>query len=201
MPEHLVALDLDHTCLHHQGLLEVVENFGSQTEVEPGRTSRYLASSAIKFTIDSFLDAIGRPDKVHDFETTLMEQFASSYYQDVIPFLQWARSKSTLVIITRGADPKLQNLKASYVRHLVDDVLIANRIGAKGKLLKQHYGQSRSITLIDDRLDELEAAEDELRNATPSLRLYQMVRPDATHPQTGHYPTITSLEEIKEPLQ
>lgn len=199
MPERTVALDLDHTCLHHQGLLEAVSGFGENVERELGSAQRYLSANAIKFTCDAYLQALARPDQANALDTMLANQFANSYYDDVVPFLQWARQRSTLVIVTRG-DRHMQNLKVQPIRNLVDEVLITPDLGAKGQLLKQHYGESPHLVFVDDRVDELDAAHESLKTTIPLLELFQIRRPDETHPYTGKHPIITNLNEIRNTL-
>jgi FMN phosphatase YigB (HAD superfamily) len=199
MPEHITALDVDHTTLHHEGVTDVLLEFSERVAVPRRHAEQVLAAQAVSFSCHAFLEALDRPKAMPDLEATLAAHFANCYYDDVVPFLRWAAEHSRLVLVTRG-DPHLQHLKITPIRDLVDDVLVTETVGEKGTVLRDRYGDYQQLVFVDDRQDELDAAERVLDSDTRRLHLFQIIRPDTTHPTPGKHPIIATLNDIRSVL-
>lgn len=198
MSERVIGLDIDHTCIHHEGVQEAIIEFGANLEVDPDHTARVLANTAVHFACSEFLAALDRDEHIEALETMLTDLYTANVYDDVIPFMQWAKRHSKLVLVTRGNE-HLQSIKAAPLLPYADDLIITGAIGQKGWRLRERYGDARHLTVVDDRQDELNAIEDAFSTVQTQASLYQIVRPGTSYP-IGRHPLITSLDELKETL-
>lgn len=198
MSERVIGLDIDHTCIHHEGVREAIVEFGANLEVDPQETARILAATAVHFACADFLAAIERSEHIGALEAMLTDVYTTNVYDDVIPFMEWAQRHSKLVLVTRGNE-HLQSIKAASLLPYADGLIITDTVGQKGWRLRERYGDARHLTVVDDRQDELNAVEDAFRAAPGQVSLYQIVRPGTKYP-IGRHPLITHLDELKEAL-
>ncbi|HUS26545.1 MAG TPA: hypothetical protein VMY99_04335 [Nevskiaceae bacterium] len=194
----ILGLDVDHTCTHEDGLPNALQAFGTTIGVNAQIVQSAVAPPAKSFTCQPFLDAINRPHSLPQLEHTLATLFRTNMYDDVVPFLHWARQRYRLVVVSRG-NAHFQSLKINPFRNLIDDVIITDRPGQKGQVLRDRYNTARHVTVIDDRYDELHAVQLAYTNMSTRLDLYQIIRANSVYP-VGTYCRITSLNEIKHAL-
>jgi hypothetical protein len=198
MSEKVIGLDIDHTCIHHTGVREAIVEFGTNLEVDPQDAARILATTAGNFACSDFLAAIERTEHISALETMLTDIYTANVYDDVIPFMQWARQHSKLVLVTRGNE-HLQSLKATPLLPYADGLIITNAIGQKGWRLRERHGDALHLTVVDDRQDELDAVEEAFAGTHHQLNLYQIRRPNTNYP-IGRHPLTANLDELKELL-
>jgi FMN phosphatase YigB (HAD superfamily) len=196
--ERVIGLDVDHTCIHHEGVQEAIVEFGTNLEVDPQEVRRVLAATAVHFACEDFLTAIDRTEHIADLEAALINTFAENVYDDVIPFMEWARRHSKLVLVTRGRE-QWQSLKAAPLLPYADGLIITDTIGQKGWRLRERYGDASRMVVVDDRQDELNAVAEAFADASAHVDLYQIKRPDTNYP-IGRHQLISNLDELKELL-
>lgn len=102
--------------------------------------------------------------------------FASMLYPDAIPFLEEARKKYTIVILTYATSHAMQERKVteSGIRAFVDDVIITE--GNKGEEAKNYLALHDSGPSMHAFVDDKESNIEDMNAVNPSVQCFLIER-------------------------
>lgn len=198
MAELLVALDLDHTCLHHAGVGDMITAFFMRSGVQNEAISSYLAKQSSYFSLRKMEEHFRLEVDLASIEESLREQFASNYYDDVVPFAEYVHAQGAkLAIVTRG-DEAFQSLKIRPFERFTPSVEVTRQIGEKADALLRLSRGYRRVLFVDDRIDELEPIEHMIGEfGEVVVQLRHLKREDAKYRNTGKIEVINNFSELR----
>jgi len=199
----LIILDFDHTLFNTTKLVQAEADYFRETfdipEAVFRETREKVKICCVVEDVDRFVHLLPHPNKamLHTELLAVIHSIAPScLFEDVLPFLQEASSRSDLLLATHG-DPELQEAKIRSSGIPVN-IPFAITQTKKSEIIARYSGNYAHVHFVDDKPDSLK----EVKEEHPSVETYLMQRAD-DHPYSktgqaynGVDRTVTTLFDV-----